>query len=136
MAEELDAKEAARQAAADKANRIFAIVLLVPLAVAALAITPMVMRRSSTGVTAVVDRLNEDDGVKRSMGEPISAGWVIDQENNYHRQKGVVHFEIPVEGTHHAGTAFATGVESGGVWGWTELRVVIEGGTTIRLIGN
>jgi len=123
-------RDDARQAAEAKAGRLFAIVLAIATAIGLFVISPFIVVRTSGVWQSAVNRALADQRVLKTLGEPVEAGWSF----SYDQRATETHIEIPLEGAAHDGTLIATGVETGGVWGFKELKVVSSSGTVIKLV--
>ncbi len=130
MTDESKAKALAEAEA--KAQRWFLVVLLALVGVGALALAPLLRVRSLGAWQQAVDRAVADERVKASLGEPITAEWSYDYE--YAREGPEVRLQIPLVGDRRNGALFVKGVETGGVWGFSELRLLADDGTVIKLV--
>ena len=93
--------------------------------------------RSETPYEAAVERAVNDDGVKRLLGAPVSADTFFTGETSYKKSRddqGMI--QVRLQGSEREGVLEAVGVRTGGVWGFSHLRVTTSSGDSVSLVGG
>jgi hypothetical protein len=93
--------------------------------------------RSESPYGEAVDRATTNSKVVETLGSPVDASFLF--SGQIHRTKGqdsISELEIGLSGSKQDGTLYVKGVETGGVWGFSMLRVVARDGTTVNILNR
>ena len=83
-----------------------------------------------------VARATSHSRVKKALGEPVSADFLFSGKMQSKGYDGVAVMEIGLSGSTQDGTLQVKGVQTGGVWGFSLLKVVARDGTVINVVGG
>jgi hypothetical protein len=84
--------------------------------------------RSSDVYKEAMARAAANEQVRLQVGDPIKADWLIAGQLNVSNDTGSANLSIPISGSRGRGTIRAPAGKSGGVWRFSCLQVVVEGG--------
>jgi TonB family protein len=70
------------------------------------------------------------------LGQPITDGWFVKGNVQFHGSSGNANFEVPVSGPKNSGTLYVTAVSPQGTWMYERLDLVVGGETTSLLDRN
>jgi len=113
------------------------LIVLCTLFVAALLIIVTSFFRSSDPYKESLRRAEKDFRVTSKLGTPVKAGWFMQGEvNTTAGGSGNANITYSLRGSKAKGNVHVVGKKTNGVWKYSEIRVNVEDGMTIDLLGS
>jgi hypothetical protein len=81
-----------------------------------------------------MQQAQESPAAVAALGEPIEAGWWVSGSVQTSGAAGTARLSIPVSGPQGEGKLMGEAVKTAGTWGFTQLRLAVEGSQPIDLL--
>lgn len=91
------------------------------------------MMKNTGAYTQAIDRVQSSADAVAVLGEPITAGWMMQGEFNDRGATGEADYSLPVSGPRGAGTLYVEARKSAGRWAFRVLMLVPDDGAEIDL---